>query len=94
MRLEPPAAADRGMRILSLVTGALLAFLLVTRPEFALDRWGGADPLAALWLLWSMVAGFASGTGVTPRPPALRHLFSSEACLLSLVLAFLRLATH
>ena len=94
MRLEPPAAADRGMRILSLVTGALLAFLLVTRPEVALDRWGDADPLAAWWLLWSMVAGFASGTGVTPRPPALRHLFSSEACLLSLVLAFLRLATH
>ena len=94
MRLEPPAAADRGMRILSLVTGALLAVLLVARPEIALDRWGGADPLAALWLLWSMLAGLASGTGWPLRRGALRQLFSSEACLITLVLAFLRLATH
>ena len=94
MRLEPPAAADRGMRILSLVTGALLAFLLVARPEVALDRWGVADPLAALWLLWSMLAGLASGTGWPRRRGALRRLLSSEACLLTLALAFLCLATH
>ena len=68
--------------------------LLVARPEIALDRFGGADPLAALWLLWSMLAGLASGTGWAPRPGALRQLLSSEACLLTLVLAFLRLATH
>ena len=94
MRLEPPAAADRGMRILSLVTGALLAVLLVARPEIALDRWGAADPLAALWLLWSMLAGLVSGTGWPQCRGALRQLLSSEACLLTLVLAFLRLATH
>ena len=47
MRLEPPAAADRGMRILSLVTGALLAVLLVARPDIALDRWGVADGFLA-----------------------------------------------
>lgn len=94
MDLKAPGPPDRGMRILSLITGALLAFLLLARPEIALDRWGVADPQAALWLLGAMSAGLASGCGWTPRPPALRSLLSSEACLLMLVLAFLRLATH
>ena len=94
MDLNASGQPDPGMRVLSLVTGALLALLLVARPEIALDRWGVADPLAALWLLWSMLAGLASGTGWSPRPGALRLMLSSEACLFSLVLAFLRLATH
>jgi len=94
MDLNASGQPDPGARILSLVTGALLAVLLVARPEIALDRFGGADPLAALWLLWSMLAGLASGTGWAPRPGVLRQLLSSEACLLTLVLAFLRLATH
>ena len=94
MDLNASGRPDPGARLLSLVTGALLAVLLVARPEIALDRWGAADPLAALWLLWSMLAGLASGMGWAPRPGVLRQLLSSEACLLTLVLAFLRLATH
>lgn len=94
MHLNASGRPDPGARILSLVTGALLAVLLVARPEIALDRWGGADPLAALWLLWSMLAGLASGTGWPAPRGALRHLLCSEACLVTLVLAFLRLATH
>ena len=94
MDLKAPGQPDPGMRALSLLTGALLAFLLVARPDIALDRWGVADPLAALWLLWSMLAGLASGAAWAPRPGALRLLLSSEACLFSLVLAFLRLASH
>ena len=94
MDLNASGQPDPGSRILSLVTGALLAVLLVARPEIALDRWGVADPLAALWLLWSMLAGLASGTGWPRRRGALRRLLSSEACLLTLALAFLCLATH
>lgn len=94
MHLNASGRPDPGARILSLVTGALLAVLLVARPEITLDRWGVADPLAALWLLWSMLAGLASGTGWPLRRGALRQLLSSEACLITLVLAFLRLATH
>ncbi|MDD3325954.1 MAG: cyd operon YbgE family protein [Zoogloea sp.] len=94
MHLKASGRPDPGARLLSLVTGALLAVLLVVRPEIALDRWGVADPLAALWLLWSMLAGLASGTGWPLRRGALRQLLSSEACLITLVLAFLRLATH
>jgi hypothetical protein len=41
-----------------------------------------------------MLAGLASGTGWPQCRGALRQLLSSEACLLTLVLAFLRLATH
>ena len=94
--LDHPASdhPDPGFRILSLATGVVLALLLVLFPRVAMDRWGGADPLAALWLLWSMLAGLASGTGWPLRRGALRQLFSSEACLITLVLAFLRLATH
>ncbi|TXH85649.1 cyd operon YbgE family protein [Thauera aminoaromatica] len=94
MDLNASGRPDPGARLLSLVTGALLAVLLVARPDIALDRWGVADPLAALWLLWSMLAGLASGTGWPLRRGALRQLLSSEACLITLVLAFLRLATH
>lgn len=94
MHLNASGRPDPGARLLSLVTGALLTVLLVARPEIALDRWGVADPLAALWLLWSMLAGLASGTGWPLRSGALRQLLSSEACLITLVLAFLRLATH
>lgn len=94
MDLNASGRPDPGARLLSLVTGALLAVLLVARPDIALDRWGVADPLAALWLLWSMLAGLASGTGWPLRSHALRRLLSSEACLVTLVLAFLRLATH
>jgi predicted membrane protein len=94
MHLNASGRPDPGARLLSLVTGALLAVLLVVRPEIALDRWGVADPLAALWLLWSMLAGLASGTGWPLRRGALQQLLSSEACLITLVLAFLRLATH
>ena len=94
MHLNASGRPGLGARILSLVTGTLLAVLLVARPEIALDRWGAADPLAALWLLWSMLAGLVSGTGWPQCRGALRQLLSSEACLLTLVLAFLRLATH
>lgn len=41
-----------------------------------------------------MLAGLASGTGWPLRRGALRQLLSSEACLITLVLAFLSLATH
>ena len=85
---------DPGFRILSLATGVVLALLLVLFPRVAMDRWGGADPLAAGVLLWAMGAGFASGLSLVPRQRVLRGLLSSEACLLALVLSLLQIASH
>ena len=53
-------ADDIGLRILSVLTGLVVAGLLVFAPYASLNRWGEADPLAAMLLLWSMVAGFAT----------------------------------
>lgn len=94
--LDHPASdhPDPGFRILSLATGVVLALLLVLFPRVAMDRWGGADPLAAGVLLWAMGAGFASGLSLVPRQRVLRGLLSSEACLLALVLSLLRIASH
>lgn len=89
-----PHDTDPVLRLLSLLTGALLAVLLVAFPHIALDRWGVADPLAALWLLWAMLAGFASGFGLWPAWWPLRLAASSHACLGALVLAVLRMAGH
>lgn len=89
-----PGATDPVLRVLSLLTGVLLAVLLIAFPHIALDRWGVADPVAALWLLWAMAAGFASGFGVLPAWWPLRLAASSHACLSALVLAVLRMAGH
>ncbi|MBS0371256.1 MAG: hypothetical protein JSS57_18900 [Proteobacteria bacterium] len=89
-----PDDTDPGLRRLSLLTGVLLAVLLTAFPHIALDRWGVADPLAALWLLWAMVAGFASGFGALPAWRPLRLAASSQACLSALVMAVLRMAGH
>ena len=51
--------------------------------------------LAAVLLLWSMGAGFASGLGLAVRLPSVaRLLLSSSACLGALVLAVFRIAGH
>ena len=94
--LDQPALhrPDPGFRLLSLVTGVVLAFLLVAFPRVALDRWGVADPAAAGLLVWAMTAGFACGVGLAPRHLALRGLLSSEACLFALVLSLLQIASH
>ena len=79
--LDHPASdhPDPGFRILSLATGVVLALLLVLFPRVAMDRWGGADPLAAGVLLWAMGAGFASGLGLDrPFPDILGHLFGMK----------------
>lgn len=89
-----PDDTDPGLRLLSLLTGVLLAVLLMAFPHIALDRWGVADPLAALSLLWAMAAGFASGFGLRPAWRPLRLVSSSHACLCALVLALLRVAGH
>lgn len=93
---DAPLAAhpDPGFRALSLLTGVGLALLLGFFPHIAMDRWGGADPLAAGLLLWAMAAGLASGIGGFRPPAAARPLLTSEACLLALVLALLRIAGH
>lgn len=94
--LEHPAShhPDPGFRLLSLVTGVVLAFLLLAFPRVALDRWGVADPAAAGLLMWAMVAGFACGMGLVPRQRVLRGLLSGEACLVALVLSLLQIASH
>lgn len=89
-----PHQPDPGFRILSLFTGAVLAFLLVAFPRVALDRWGVADHAAAGLLVWAMSAGFASGMGLVLRSRVLRGLLSSEACLFALVLSLLQIASH
>jgi predicted membrane protein len=89
-----PHHPDPGFRILSLVTGGVLAVLLLLFPRVALNRWGEADPLAAGLLLWAMSAGFASGLGLAPAPRAARGLLSSGACLLALVLSVIQIVTH
>ncbi len=85
---------DPGFRILSLLTGILLIVLLTVFPQVAMDRWGVADHLAALLLLWSMSAGLVSGVGFVPLHGLPRLLLSSQACLFALVLALLRIAGH
>jgi hypothetical protein len=93
MDLNASGRPDPGARLLSLVTGALLAVLLVARPEIALDRWGRRPAGGAVAAV--VDAGRpCQRHWLAPRRGALRQLLSSEACLLTLVLAFLRLATH
>lgn len=89
-----PDAPDRGFRLLSLLTGVVLIVLLTVFPQVAMDRWGAADHVAALLLLWSMSAGLVSGVGFMPAGGAPRLLLSSQACLLALVLGVLRVAGH
>ncbi|KAB2966439.1 cyd operon YbgE family protein [Zoogloea sp.] len=88
------AAADRGFRVLSLLTGIVLVLLLTAYPHVAMDRWGAADHVAALVLLWSMSAGLVSGVGFVPAGGLPRLLLSSQACLLALVLGVLRILGH
>lgn len=85
---------DPGFRVLSLLTGILLVILLTVFPHVAMDRWGAADHVAALLLLWSMSAGLVSGVGFVPLQWLPRLLLSSPACLFALVLALLRVASH
>ena len=87
-------APDPGFRLLSLATGIVLALLLTVFPQLAMTRWGVADHVAALLLLWSMSAGFVSGVGFVPRHRLPRLLLSSQACLGALVLGLLRVASH
>jgi predicted membrane protein len=89
-----PDSPDPGFRVLSLLTGILLVLLLTAFPHVAMDRWGAADHVAALLLLWSMSAGLVSGVGFVPYRWLPRMLLSSPACLLALVLALLRVASH
>ena len=85
---------DSGFRLLSLATGIVLALLLTVFPQLAMTRWGVADHVAALLLLWSMSAGLVSGVGFVPLQWFPRLLLSSQACLFALVLALLRIAGH
>lgn len=86
---------DLGVRILSVLTGLVVAGLLIFAPHVSQDRWGAADPLAAILLLWSMGAGFASGLGLGARLPRIARMFlSSPACLGALVLAMFQIAGH
>jgi predicted membrane protein len=86
---------DAGIRILSVLTGLVVAGLLIFAPHASQDRWGAADPFAAFLLLWSMGAGFASGLGLAGGLPRVAQAFlSSPACLGALVLAVLQIAGH
>ena len=79
----------------AILTGLVVAGLLIFAPHASQDRWGAADPLAAVLLLWSMGAGFASGLGLADRlPSVVRLLLSSPACLGTLVLAVFQIAGH
>lgn len=89
-----PDAPDSGFRLLSLLTGVVLIVLLTVFPQVAMDRWGAADHVAALLLLWSMSAGLVSGVGFMPAGGVPRLLLSSQACLLALVPGVLRVAGH
>lgn len=86
---------DPGIRILSVLTGLVVAGLLIFAPHASQDRWGTADPFSAFLLLWSMGAGFASGLGLAAGLPRVAQAFlSSPACLGALVLAMLQIAGH
>lgn len=91
---HPSMPGDPVLRLLSLLTCLFLAVLLVLFPRVAMDRWGVADPVAAGFIVWSMVAGLVSGLGIEPRAVGLRVSLSSEACLLALVLSLVRIAGH
>ena len=86
---------DAGIRILSVLTGLVVAGLLIFVPHASQDRWGTADPFAAFLLLWSMGAGFASGLGLAAGLPRIAQVFlSSPACLGALVLTAFQIAGH
>lgn len=89
-----PDRPDPGLRILSLVTGIVLIVVLTVFPHVAMDKWGAADHVAALLLMWSMSAGLVSGVGFVPIWSLPRLLLSSQACLFALVLALLRIIGH
>ena len=86
---------DAGIRILAVLTGLVVAVLLIFPPHANQDPWGAADPFAAFLLLWSMGAGFAGGLGLAAGLPRVARAFlSSPACLGALVLAMLQIAGH
>ena len=89
-----PTGHDPVARALSLLTGLLVAALLIFQPRVALDRWGVADPTAAALLVWAMLVGLASGTGWRPGRTLPRRLLCSESCLVALTLSLLRIAGH
>lgn len=85
---------DPWLRLLSLLSGLLMASLLVFFPSIAQDRWGGPDPVAALLLVWAMAAGLVSGVGITLRNVFVELLLCPHACLLALVLSCVKIAGH
>ncbi len=92
---EGSGKEDAGIRMLSVLTGLVVAGLLIFAPHASQDRWGTADPFAAFLLLWSMGAGFASGLGLAAGLPRIAQVFlSSPACLGALVLAVFQIAGH
>jgi predicted membrane protein len=56
-------------------------------PLLMADSAGKADHTLAMFLFWSMSAGFVRGVGFVPRARTFRWLFSAWACALALALA-------
>lgn len=79
--------AEQGFRRLALLSGVVLAVLLMGHPEVVRNRWGDPDWPSLVCLLAAMGAGLSSGLGVRPRRPWLESLLSSGACLAWLILA-------
>jgi predicted membrane protein len=81
------AKAEQGFRRLALLSGVMLALLLIGHPDVARNRWGDPDWPSLICLLAAMGAGLSSGLGVRPRSAWLASLFSSGACLAWLIWA-------
>lgn len=81
-----------GVAFLPLATALILLLVMTILPGVATDTQGRADHPAALFIFWSMSAGFVRGVGFIPRHWLPRLLLSGLACCLALALALLRLS--
>lgn len=80
--------------ILPLLIGIALTLLLSVYPIILTNTAGKADHNAAYFAFWAMSAGYIRGVGFIPLNRPARYLFSTAACLFSLLIAAGLISTH
>lgn len=94
MAVAEPGEPAPGIAFLPLGIAIVITLVLTIYPLVLTDAAGRADHPAAMFALWAMSAGFVRGVGFVPARRALRLLFSTPACLLSLALSVALVARH
>jgi predicted membrane protein len=81
------ASPTSRLAILPLLIGIGLTLVLTIYPLVLASGQGKANHLAAMLAFWSMSAGYVRGVGFVPIRRIWRLLFSTGACLVSLLAA-------